>query len=89
MPTHIARDTQAITSTVICGHVFCPIAHGGNLFELTRRGGRDFVALKMVNVALSIERTMSEQEKLTPRRKNFAMRTRVLILYLLSVEPIW
>lgn len=41
-------------------------------------GGIAFVALKMVNVVASMASTMSEHEKLTPRRKNFAIRTRVL-----------
>lgn len=34
------------------------------------------MALKMVKVADSMDRTISEQEKLTPRRKNLAIRTR-------------
>jgi hypothetical protein len=44
------------------------------------RGGIDFVALKIVNVADSMEMMMSAHEKLMPLRKNFAIRTRPLIL---------
>lgn len=43
------------------------------------RGGSDFVALKIVKVADSMEMMMSAHEKLMPRRKNLAIRTRALI----------
>ena len=61
-------------SKAICGHGLVPLAHGGKLL----RGGRFLVALKMVKVVAIMERTMSEQLKLTPRRKNLAARTRIL-----------
>jgi hypothetical protein len=67
-------DKQAMTRRVICGQVLLFGAHAGNPF----RAGNALVALKMVNVAESIDRTMSEQLKLTPLRTNFAIRTRVL-----------
>jgi len=51
-----------------------PAAHGGRLF----RAGICFVALNMENVVASMERTMREQLKLTPRRKNLAILTLVL-----------
>lgn len=53
-----------------------PSAHGGKPF----RAGICFVALKMENVVASIARTIKEQLKLTPRRKNFAILTLVLDL---------
>jgi hypothetical protein len=67
------KERQAMTRSVICGHVELPSAHAGRLF----RFGSDFVALKIENVVASIERTMRLQLKLTPRRKNFAIRTLV------------
>lgn len=42
------------------------------------RAGRDFVELKIVKVAESIERTIRLQLKLTNLSNNFAIRTRVL-----------
>lgn len=51
-----------------------PAAHGGRLF----RAGIFFVALKMENVVASMDRTIREQLKLTPRRKNLAILTLVL-----------
>ncbi len=57
----------------ICGQGFVLFAHGGRLL----RGGRLLVALKMVTVVVTMERMISEQLKLTPRRKNLAARTRI------------
>lgn len=51
-----------------------PGAHGGRPF----RDGMCLVALKMENVVASIARTIKEQLKLTPRRKNLAILTLVL-----------
>ena len=64
-------------SRVICGQGFVLTAHGGRLF----RGGRLLVALKIEKVVEIMESTMSEQLKLTPRRKNLAARTRILDFY--------
>lgn len=57
-----------------CGHVFVPSAQAGRLL----RAGRAFVALKMLNVTETMDRTMRLQLKFTPLRMNFAIRTRVL-----------
>ncbi len=70
----MARETQAMQSRVTCGHIWCPNAQGGNLF----RGGMAFVALNMEKVVESMDKTMRLQLKLTPRRANFAIRTRIL-----------
>ena len=43
--------------------------------------GRALVALKMEKLVESIDKTMREQLKLTPRSANLAIRTRVLIFY--------
>ena len=75
---------QAMTRMVICGQVAWPAAQGGNLFEFMSRGGSDLVALKMVKVAESMDRTIREQEKLTPRRRILAILTRVLIFCILG-----
>src|SRR2546421_12072899 len=75
MTTEKAREMQAMTSSVICGHGLPCADQAGRLF----RGGIDLVALKIVKVVLSIERMISEHEKLTPRSTILAMRTRVLI----------
>lgn len=63
-----------------------PEAQTGRLF----RGGIAFVALKIEKVVLSMERTISEHEKLTPRNTILAIRTRVLTfcLELLAIVPI-
>lgn len=59
------------------------LAHAGILLW----SGRILVALKMANEAESMDRMMREQLKLTPRRANLAILTRVLILYkLVSVN---
>jgi len=52
-----------------------PEAHAGRLFLV----GKALVALKIEKVIESIESTMRLQLKFTPRRKNFAIRTLVLI----------
>ena len=75
MITEKRREMQEMTSKMICGHGLVVLAQAGRLF----RAGIDFVALKMVNVVLSMDKTISEQEKLTPRSTILAMRTRVLI----------
>src|SRR5689334_16161730 len=75
MMTHMASDTQAMTSSVICGQVLLFGAQAGSPF----RGGSALVALKIVKTAASMESTMSEQLKLTPLSTNLAIRTRVLI----------
>ena len=75
MNTENARETQEMTSRTIWGVVDVPVAQAGRLF----RGGIAFVALKIENVVLSMERTISEHEKLTPRNTILAIRTRVLI----------
>lgn len=72
---HTASMTDAIEISKTWGQIFWFSAHGGKLF----RGGSDFVALKIVKVADSMEMMMSAQEKLMPRRKNLAIRTRALI----------
>lgn len=73
-------DTQAIASTSFCGHVLVSSAHADVLDWL----GRDLVALKMEKVVESMARMMSEQLKLTPRRANLAILTRVLIFCIAS-----
>src|SRR5271156_4642941 len=78
-----ARLTQEITRTVIWGQVLVPVAQTGRLL----RGGSERVALKMEKVVESMDRTMREQEKLTPRRTILARRTRVLIFW--SVISQW
>jgi len=70
---HVTSETQEMQRRVICGHGFVVRAHGGRLF----RGGIDLVALKMEKVVAIMESTISEQLKFTPRRKNFAARTRI------------
>lgn len=57
-----------------CGHVFVPSAQAGRLL----RAGKALVALKMVNVTETMERTMRLQLKFTPLRMNFAILTLVL-----------
>lgn len=49
-------------------------AHGVNLLA----AAKDLVELKMAKEEDSIDRMINEQLKLTPRRANLAMRTRVL-----------
>jgi hypothetical protein len=73
---HARSETQAMERTRICGHVFVSSAQEGILLW----SGKDRVELKMVRVVESMARIMSEQLKLTPRRANLAIRTRVLIL---------
>ena len=68
---------HAMTSRRICGHGLVPEAQA--LRE--ERGGSAFVALKIVKVAVNIESTIREQEKLTPRRTILAMRTRILTFW--------
>ena len=75
MNTLNARETQEMHRRAIWGHGLVPAAHGGRLL----RGGIALVALKMLKVVESMERTISEQEKFVPRSSIFAMRTRVLI----------
>jgi len=75
MPIENARETQEMTSKTIWGVVDVPVAQTGRLF----RAGSAFVALNIENVVLSMERTISEHEKLTPRNTILAIRTRVLI----------
>ena len=77
MVTQTASETQETTRSVICGQVCCPAAQGGKLL----RGGKDLVALKMVMVVEIMARTIKEQLKLTPRRKNLATRTLFLTFY--------
>ena len=74
MHTENARETQEMTSRMIWGVGELPEAQTGRLF----RDGIDFVALKIEKVVLSMERTISEHEKLTPRNTILAIRTRVL-----------
>lgn len=73
--TDITREMTAIDSRSICGQIFVLSAHGGRPFLF----GRFFVALKMANAVAIMERTMRLQAKLIPRRKIFAIRTRILI----------
>jgi hypothetical protein len=77
MNTEKTRETQEMISKAICGQGLVVVAQAGRLF----RGGIDFVVLKIVKVVLSIERTISEHEKLTLRSTILAMRTRVLIFW--------
>ena len=74
---HTASMTDAIEMSKTWGQIFWFSAHGGRLL----RGGSDFVALKIVKVADSMEMMMSAHEKLMPRRKNLAIRTRALIFW--------
>ena len=69
------KETQAMDSVSFCGQVFVFSAHAGTPFCW----GSDLVALKMVKEDVSMARIIREQLKLTPRRANFAIRTRVLI----------
>ena len=71
----MTRETQAMDSRRACGQILVLSAHGGRPFL----GARVLVALKMANAVATMERTMSEQAKLMPRRKIFANRTRTLI----------
>lgn len=66
-----------MASVNFCGQADACVlgAHGVNLLA----AARDLVELKMANEADSIDRMINEQLKLTPRRANLAMRTRVLI----------
>jgi len=73
----MTREAQEMQMRVICGQVDWPRAQTGRLL----RGGSILVALKIEKVVESIERTMREQLKLTPRRKNLATRTRVLTFW--------
>ena len=73
---HTASMIDAILMSKTWGQIFWFSAHGGRLL----RGGSAFVALKMVKVADNIEIMISAHEKLMPRRKNLAIRTRALIL---------
>jgi hypothetical protein len=66
---------HAMTSSVICGQVLLFGAHAGRPF----RDGSALVALKIMKTAASIDMTINEQLKLTPRKTNFAIRTLVLI----------
>ena len=77
MPRQNARDTQAIESRVICGHVFWLGAQAGRLLL----EGSDFVALNIVNVVESIARTMRLQLKFVTRRHILAIRTLVLTFW--------
>ena len=76
----IASDTQAMHKRVICGHVFCLVAHGGE----PPLGGNAFDELNIVKVAESMDKTMRLQLKLTPRKAILAIRTRVLTFCLRS-----
>lgn len=67
-----------MTRTVICGHLTVVVDQAGRPFL----AGRALVALKMLKVVLSMERTINEQEKLTPRSTIFAILTRVFTFYL-------
>lgn len=78
----MTREMQAMVSRRIWGQVLVLSAHGGRPL----RGDRVLVALKMENEVASMERTMREQAKLTPRRKIFANRTRTLIFWLVSAN---
>ena len=75
--TEKTRETMEMARTVYWGQVLVVVAQAGRLL----RGGRWRVALKMVKVVLSMERTMSEQEKLVQRRTILAMRTRVFTFW--------
>lgn len=74
---HTASIMDAMVRSMTCGQIFWFSAHGGRLL----RGGSDLVALKIVKVAESIEIMIRAHEKLIPRRKNLAIRTRALIFY--------
>lgn len=67
--------------TTICGQVFVLGAQGDNVVEPLLSSAIDLVLLKMVKDVESMERTIKLQLKLTPRRANLAIRTRVLIFY--------
>jgi len=75
--TENVRDTAEMLRTTICGHGFVPGAHAGRPFL----EGSDFVALKIMKVVETMESTIKEQEKLTPRRTIFAILTLVLIFW--------
>lgn len=75
----MAREIQAMTSKVICGHVLWLGAHG----VAVPLAGIDFEALKIIKVAEIIESTMRLQLKFTPRRAIFATRTLVFTIYLI------
>lgn len=71
------REMQAMTRSTICGQGLVFDDHAVK----PPRDGRFLVALKIVKVAASMERTIKLQLKLMPRRKNFATRTRNLIFW--------
>lgn len=71
----MASETQEQARTTFWGQVLVFSAHGGS----PDMAGRALVALKMANEAEIMERMIRLQLKFTPRRANFAMRTRVLI----------
>src|SRR6187551_3235325 len=73
----MTNETHAIERRVIWGQICWFGAHGGRPL----RGGRERVVLKIVKTVESMARTMSEQLKLTPLRKNLATRTRFLTFY--------
>jgi hypothetical protein len=73
----IVSEIQAMMSRVSCGQIFVPTAQAGRPFRV----GRALVALKMEKVVLSMDITMKEQARLVERRRNLAMRTRVLTFY--------
>lgn len=71
----MSSEMQAMESRRTWGQILVLLAHAGRPFL----GARVFVALKMANADATMERTMSEQAKLMPRRKIFANRTRTFI----------
>ena len=75
----MTSETQAMESKRTCGQILVFSAHAGRPFL----GARVFVALKMAKADATMERTISEQAKLMPRRKIFANRTRIFIFCLL------
>src|SRR5690242_13970113 len=78
----ISSEIQAMVRRRIWGQVLVLSAQGGRLL----RFGSDFVAWKMASAVAIMERTMRLQAKLMPRRKIFAILTRTLTFYLLSVS---
>jgi len=66
------RETLEITMSVIWGQGLVPGAHAGKLL----RAGNVLVALKIINVADSIDKTIKLQLKFTPLKTILAKRTR-------------
>lgn len=72
-----SRERQDMARTSFWGQLLVPLDQE----DMPLWSGRALVALKTAKLEDIMARMMREQLKLTPRRANLAMRTRVLIFY--------